>query len=218
MERIKSFYKFINEDFKVNNITEDDILNCINTGGVIYSDIVSDYPENKDWEHERLIPVDIEDGMIMVDIDGTPHYVKLENIKRVEWNDKKKISNQPTQIEERFLINEKLEIQKELADLLELLYDKKDKVATYILRLKADSTSLITFPNDFIDFGKDLNELSFIASNRIDINDYPKNFIDTRRQSIRTGRLIRKIISDVPKNVNTITYTGEFYIMEDEVI
>jgi len=92
MKRIKSFYNFTNESYKVNKITEDDIISCIKAGGVIYSDIVSDYPNNKDWETEALTPVDIEDGKVMVDIDGNPHYVKLENIKKIEWNKDKRIS------------------------------------------------------------------------------------------------------------------------------
>lgn len=92
MKRIKSFYNFINESYKVNNITEDDIISCIKAGGVIYSDIVSDYPGNKDWKTEALTPVDIENGKVMVDIGGNPHYVKLENVRRIEWNEDKRMS------------------------------------------------------------------------------------------------------------------------------
>ena len=77
MKRLKSFDKFINENYKVNNVTEDDIINCIKSGGLIYSDIVSDYPNNKDWESVGLVPVDIEDNRVMVDIDGNVHYVKI---------------------------------------------------------------------------------------------------------------------------------------------
>ena len=116
-----------------------------------------------------------------------------------------------------FLINEELEIHKNVEELLDLLAHKKNKVAQYILAI-ANNSDLIKLPNDFIDFGKDLNELSFIASNRVDPDDYPKNFTDTRRQSIRAGRLIRKIISDVPKDINSISYTGQFYIMGEEII
>ena len=86
MKRLKSFNNFINEDYKVNNITEDDIIQCIKSGGTIYSDIVSEHPNNKDWNNEPLTPTDIENNEITVDIDGTPHYVKLENVKRIEWS------------------------------------------------------------------------------------------------------------------------------------
>ncbi len=92
MKKIKSFKSFINEDYKLNNITEQDIVDCIKSGGVIYSDIVSTHPDNKNWEKEPLTPFDIEDGKIGVKIDGNPHYVKLENIKRVEWSKEKRIS------------------------------------------------------------------------------------------------------------------------------
>ena len=92
MKKIKSFNSFINEDYKVNNITEEDISACISAGGVIYSDIVSDYPDNKNWEKEPLTPFDIEDGKVGVKIDGNPHYVNLENVRRIEWNPEKRIS------------------------------------------------------------------------------------------------------------------------------
>jgi hypothetical protein len=116
-----------------------------------------------------------------------------------------------------FLINEELEIHKNVEELLDMLKIKKNKVADYISAI-AKHTDLIKLPNDYIDFGKDLNELSFIATNRVDPDNYTKNFTDTRRQSIRAGRLIRKIISDVPKDISKLSYTGQFYIMGEEII
>lgn len=87
MKKIKSFAKF-NEAYKVNNITEDDILMCIKNNGVIYSDIVSDYPKNENWQTEPLTPVDIEENFISVNIEGEIHYVKLENVKKIEYSEK----------------------------------------------------------------------------------------------------------------------------------
>jgi len=123
MKRVKSFDKFINENYKVNNVTEDDIINCIKSGGLIYSDIVSDYPNNKDWESVGLVPVDIEDNRVMVDIDGNVHYVKIENIKKIEWNADKKISE--------LFDTEELKSKQEI-DYLKGTIDKKSMVSDII--------------------------------------------------------------------------------------
>ncbi len=58
------------EDFKKNNeegnlITQDDIIKCIKDGGLIYTTIVHDFPENK--PEEGIKPIDIDqDGLITV--------------------------------------------------------------------------------------------------------------------------------------------------------
>lgn len=117
---------------------------------------------------------------------------------------------------QKFRINEELEIKENVIELLNVLRNKKSKVAEFIMMMN-DYKDLFQLPTDYISFGNDLNELSFLASNRIDRNDSDKNYEDTRRQSIRTGRLVRKMIADYPKNLN-ISYTGDFYIHNDEVI
>lgn len=123
MKRVKSFDKFINENYKVNNVTEADIIDCIKSGGLIYSDIVSDYPNNKDWKSVGLVPVDIEDNKVMVDIDGNVHYVKIENIKKIEWNADKKISE--------LFDTEELKSKQEI-DYLKGTIDKKSMVSDII--------------------------------------------------------------------------------------
>lgn len=84
MKRLKLF-----EDFKKNNqegtlLTQDDIVNCIKERGLIFSDIVHNYPDNN--PEEGMTPVDIdEDGLITVDIDGKEYTVDLNDVKKIEF-------------------------------------------------------------------------------------------------------------------------------------
>ena len=77
------------EDFKNNNqegslITQDDIINCIKSGGVIYSTMIKDYPDNN--PEEPLNPVSIdEDGLITVEIDGSEYSIDIKNVEKVEF-------------------------------------------------------------------------------------------------------------------------------------
>jgi hypothetical protein len=77
------------EDFKNNNqegnlISEDDIIKCIKSGGVIYSSIIKDYPDNN--PDEPLNPVSIdEDGLITVEIDGDEYSIDIKNVEKVEF-------------------------------------------------------------------------------------------------------------------------------------
>lgn len=75
------------EDYKVNNITIDDIINVIKNNGYLYSDVlIDDNPDHKHNPEDKLIPVDIDDdGMISIDINGDVHYAKLEWVNRIEW-------------------------------------------------------------------------------------------------------------------------------------
>jgi len=77
------------EDFKKNNIegtliTQDDIIKCIKSRGLIYSTIVHDFPENK--PEEGLTPIDIdEDGLITVEIDDRQYNVDLDDVEKIEF-------------------------------------------------------------------------------------------------------------------------------------
>lgn len=79
----------ISEKYKLNNIEgdlikEEDILNCIKTKGVIYTDIVEDLPE--DIADMPLNPIDIDsEGNVTIEYGGDYHNVLLDNIKRVEY-------------------------------------------------------------------------------------------------------------------------------------
>ena len=76
------------EDFKQNNeegtlITQDDVINCIKKGGLIFTDIVHELPDNPT---DGVRPVDIdEDGLITVDIDGKEYTVDLQDVKKIEY-------------------------------------------------------------------------------------------------------------------------------------
>ena len=84
MKRLKLF-----EDFKKNNeegtlITQDDIIKCIQSRGLIYTDIVHNFPDNK--PEEGITPIDIdEDGLITVDIDGEEYTVDLSDVKKIDF-------------------------------------------------------------------------------------------------------------------------------------
>ena len=80
------------EDFKENYqegtaIKEYDIRKCITHGGVIYADIILDYPNNDEKEPLPLSPVDIDNdnGDITVQIDQQLYIVKLKDVKRIEY-------------------------------------------------------------------------------------------------------------------------------------
>lgn len=77
------------EDFKKNNeegtlITQDDIIKCVKNGGLIYSTIVHDLPENN--PKEGMTPIDIdEDGLITVEVDGKQYNVDLNDVEKIEF-------------------------------------------------------------------------------------------------------------------------------------
>jgi hypothetical protein len=76
------------EDFKKNNdegtlITQDDVINCIKKGGLIYTDIVHELPDNPST---GIKAVDIdEDGLITVEVDGKSYTVDLQDVKKIEY-------------------------------------------------------------------------------------------------------------------------------------
>lgn len=71
------------EDFKVSNITIDDVINCIKSGGVIYATIVKNLPDND--PKVSLTPVSIdEDGLITIEYDGSEYEVSLKDVEKIE--------------------------------------------------------------------------------------------------------------------------------------
>jgi len=72
------------EDFKQKNITLDDVIRCIDNGGVLYATIVDNFPENDPEIPLNPISVD-EDGMVTVELDGNNYEVDLKNIDKIEW-------------------------------------------------------------------------------------------------------------------------------------
>jgi hypothetical protein len=84
-ESVKSLsHLVLFETFKQKNITIEDIIKCIDNGGVIFVDIVKDYPDNK--PEEPLTPVSIDDdGLVTVDIDGETYEVDLQDINKIDY-------------------------------------------------------------------------------------------------------------------------------------
>jgi GTP pyrophosphokinase len=84
-EKIQVKLKYIKtfESFKVNNITIDDIIKCIDNGGLIYSDIIKNYPDNDPKEPLRPVSVD-NDGLVTIEINGQNYDVDIKNINRIE--------------------------------------------------------------------------------------------------------------------------------------
>jgi hypothetical protein len=77
------------EDFKMNNqegdlITQDDVIKCIKEGGVIYSTIIIEYPDNDPEKPLKPISID-EDGLITIELDGNEHYVNLDDVEKIEF-------------------------------------------------------------------------------------------------------------------------------------
>jgi len=76
------------EDFKKNNeegtlITQDDIINCIKKGGLVFATIVHDFPDND--PEVGMKPVDIdEDGLITVEFDSKEYNIDLKDVEKIE--------------------------------------------------------------------------------------------------------------------------------------
>ena len=72
------------EKFKQKNITIDDIIKCIDHGGVIYATIINNFPDNN--PEEPLNPESIDnDGTITIELNGKNYEVELKNVDRMEW-------------------------------------------------------------------------------------------------------------------------------------
>ncbi len=111
-------------------------------------------------------------------------------------------------------LNEEIRINNAPTDFINLLANKKNnKVAQFLAQLlQIDYNGQV----DFIDIGKELGELTFIASNKADYDNTDSNYLSNRRQSIRIGRLVRKIIEDFKGYA--AEYDGEFYCTNDKIL
>lgn len=78
MKHLKLF-----EDFKVKNITIDDVVNTIQKNGHIYATIVRNLPDNDPKTPLKPVSVD-EDGLITVEVDGSEYEVDLNDVERIE--------------------------------------------------------------------------------------------------------------------------------------
>ena len=71
------------EDFKVKNITQEDIIKCIKKSGFIYATIVKEFPDNNPKDPLKPVSID-EDGLITVEYDGKEYEVELKDVEKIE--------------------------------------------------------------------------------------------------------------------------------------
>ena len=90
LDNIKSRYKYESkyiimfEDFKQNNITIDDVINCIDKGGVLYATSIKNLPNHD--PKIALNPISIDnDGLTTIEINGDTYEVDIKNIDKIEW-------------------------------------------------------------------------------------------------------------------------------------
>ena len=79
MKHLKLF-----EDFKVANITNDDIIKCIKHGGVVYATIVKNLPNNDPKDPLKVVSVD-NDGLITVEYEGSEYEINLKDVEKIEY-------------------------------------------------------------------------------------------------------------------------------------
>ena len=78
------------EDFKQNNeegtlISEDDIIKCIQSGGMIKVSSYSGEPEIRDIEECNLKPESVESGKVTAEFNGHMYEVDLKDITKIEY-------------------------------------------------------------------------------------------------------------------------------------
>lgn len=73
---------------KIDNITEDDVVQCISNNGYILVDSIKNLPEHD--ETQEVTPVNIEKNNIEVSIDNNIYYVDLSNVRKVSFEPMKK--------------------------------------------------------------------------------------------------------------------------------
>ena len=72
------------EEFQDSKVSIEDIIDCIEKGGQIYSDIVKEYPKND--PSEPLTPLSIDDdGIIVVEIDGKNYEIDIKDVKKIDY-------------------------------------------------------------------------------------------------------------------------------------
>lgn len=76
------------EDFKQNNeagdlLKQEDGIEGIEKGGIIYATIVQEIPDNDPKEPLKAVDID-KDGLVTVEQDNKIGYVKLEDVEKIE--------------------------------------------------------------------------------------------------------------------------------------
>lgn len=77
------YLKFF-DSFKYKNFTIEDIINCIQSNGFIYTAIVKNLPDNDPNMAIKPMSVD-DDGLITARIDGSEYEIDLKNVDKIEF-------------------------------------------------------------------------------------------------------------------------------------
>ena len=80
MKYLKSFF----ENTKLKNFEIDDIIDCIENKGYIFTEMVKDKKDHNPDKPLRPLSVD-DDGLITVDFDGSEAEVELKNVEIIEF-------------------------------------------------------------------------------------------------------------------------------------
>ena len=80
MKYLKSFF----ENTKLKNFEIDDIIDCIENKGYIFTEMLRDKRDHNPDKPLRPLSVD-DDGLITVDFDGSEAEVELKNVEKIEF-------------------------------------------------------------------------------------------------------------------------------------
>lgn len=191
LDNLKSRYKYESkyismfEDFKQKNVTVEDIIKCIESGGVIYATTINNFSDND--PEIPLNPLSIDsDGTITVELYGSNHEVELKNVDKIEWKN----------------INEHLYVGEGLSSVLNYLSNQKnDKTATFLCHVQSHDYYKDEEMINYIGLDKLDNMINYLPVNKR-VDDYTENMINTQRVSIRVGRAIKKIYEILKPKLN----------------
>ena len=71
------------ENFKVKNITKDDVIDCIKRGGFLYATIIKDFPKNNPKDALKPVSID-DDGLITVEYEGKEYELDIKNVEKID--------------------------------------------------------------------------------------------------------------------------------------
>ncbi len=167
------------EDFKQKNVTIEDIIKCIEGGGVIYATI-NNFPNNDPEIPLNPLSID-DDGTITVELDGSNHEVELKNVDKIEWKN----------------INERIYFDEGVSSVLYYLNSQKnDKVANFIISMQSFDYYKDNEVINYIGLDKLDNMINYLPTNKR-TEDWHENFNSTQKVSIRVGRAIKKIYETI---------------------
>jgi hypothetical protein len=176
--------KYLNlfEDFKQKNITLEDIVRCIESGGVIYATTIRNFPNNNPDLPLNPLSVDKE-GTITVEFEGRNYEVEIRHVDKIEWNP----------------IRESLQITDDLSNVIYTISKKNDKVADLLVTLINRDEYATDEDLNFIKVGESENLITYYPPNK----RKTYNFMNTTQGvSIRIGRAVRKIIETVKPSLS----------------